>query len=330
MFTSALKLNGVILVYLHIYSPGITALSALTQLPCYLHIPKPPDQRLQALRLFHGRGHAYQGLTHITIDWLPPVVLITLFEPESDAAIEELSNSLRLILPECKSIQLQHRYETSGPVDVWWGEKLQQFHILENKLKFHINLGQSRNTGLFLDMKNGRQWVQANSKNKRILNLFAYTCGFSVAAIAGNATSVLNIDMSSPPLNTGRENHRLNKQSLDQVRFEKLDIFKSFGRIKKRGPFDLMICDPPTFQKGSVDIVRDYPKILRRLDQFMAPGSTLLLCLNAPELNRQFLIDHMSILAPRFKFIEEIKPPDVYVDAQNKGLTILSFTDPVS
>jgi 23S rRNA (cytosine1962-C5)-methyltransferase len=98
-----------------------------------------------------------------------------------------------------------------------------------------------------------------------------------VAAIAGGAQSVLNVDMSSAALNVGRENHRLNQQELTKVRFEKLNIFNSFSRFKKRGPFDLLVCDPPTLQKGSVDIVRDYPKILRRLNQFMAPNAMLVL-----------------------------------------------------
>jgi 23S rRNA (cytosine1962-C5)-methyltransferase len=174
-------------------------------------------------------------------------------------------------------------------------------------------------------MYNGRKWVQEHSKDKRVLNLFAYTCGFSVAAIAGKAKSVLNVDMSSTALNVGRDNHRLNQQSLEQVSFEKLNIFKSFGRLKKQGAFDLLICDPPTFQKGSVNIIRDYPKIMRHLSQFMAPESTLLLCLNAPQPGNNFIIEHMAQLAPNYTLVEKIKPPKVYVEADDKGLKILCF-----
>ena len=95
-------------------------------------------------------------------------------------------------IPACKSVQLQHRYELSGPIDIIRGDVIQQFTIQEDKLKFHIHLGQVRNTGLFLDMRNGRRWIQAHSNDKRVLNLFAYTCGFSVAAVAGNAKSVFS------------------------------------------------------------------------------------------------------------------------------------------
>lgn len=295
---------------------------SLTDISDYLLIPQDATQ---AQRLFHGRGHAYQGLHHVTVDWLPPVALITLFSPEPKAEIEAFADYLQSTLSECNSIQLQHRYLLSGPIDIIHGEEIQQLTINEGNLQFHISLGKARNAGLFLDMASGRQWVQQHSRDKRVLNLFAYTCGFSVAAIAGNAQSVVNVDMSSAALTVGRENHQLNQQSLDKVRFEKLNIFKSFGRFKKRGPFDLLICDPPTLQKGSVDIARDYPKILRRLDDFMADKATLLLCLNAPDLDRQFLIKLMTELAPRYTLIEDIKPPEVYVEAEGKGLKTLCF-----
>jgi len=290
------------------------------------HCLVPTDDTIkQAQRLFHGRGHAYKGLQHITVDWLPPVLLITLFSPESTQAIDKFTDELLIKIPECTSVMLQHRYKLKGPIDVIRGKDIQQLVVLENKLKYKLQLGKSRNTGLFLDIKNGRDWVQKNSKDKRILNLFSYTCGFSIAAISGDAQSVLNVDMSSAALNIGRENHRLNNQSLKCVKFEKLNILKSFGRLKKRGPFDLLICDPPTLQKGSVDIERDYPKIMRRLNEFMAPKSTLMLCLNAPELEHSFIIDHMKNLAPQYVFVKRIKPPDVYLDAEDKGLKVLIF-----
>ncbi|MEE9303131.1 MAG: class I SAM-dependent methyltransferase [Thiotrichaceae bacterium] len=305
-----------------IANPLMPDLSTLLRL---LQLPSNNEDQLQAQRLFHGRGHAYPGLHHVTIDWLSPVLLITLFASEPKEAIEILADELLKKLPSCTSVQLQHRYESSGPIDVIRGEAIQQYDILEGNLRFNISLGKNRNTGLFLDMRKGRQWVQQQSKGKRVLNLFAYTCGFSVAAIAGGATSVFNVDMSSAALKIGRDNHRLNQQELKQVSFEKLNIFKSFGRLKRRGPFDLLICDPPTFQRGSVDIERDYPKILRRLNQFMAPGATLMLCLNAPELGKDYLFQHMAELAPEYVFTEEIKAPEVYVEAEAKGLKILCF-----
>jgi len=304
----------------------IPLLDKITQQLCF---PQPPKNLNEAQRIFHGRGHAYAGLHHVSIDWLPPVALITLFAPEPADQINALADYLLKKLPQCKSVQLQHRDQLHGPVDIIRGKAIEQLTILEDGLRYQIHLGKARNTGLFLDMRNGRRWVREHCQNKRVLNLFAYTCGFSVAAIAGKAQSVVNIDMSSAALATGRQNHRLNKQALQNITFEKLNIFKSFGRLKKRGPFDLLICDPPTLQKGSVDIERDYPKIMRRLDEFMAPNATLLMCLNAPDLrgksSRDFMFEQMQKYAPKYRFVEEIKAPAVFVEAQDKGLKVFVY-----
>jgi 23S rRNA (cytosine1962-C5)-methyltransferase len=290
-----------------------------------IYKPKDKHELLQAQRLFHGRGHSFAGLEHLVIDWLPPVTLITLYKPEQIAEVHLLAEYLQSILPSCKSIQLQHRYQSAGPIEIIKGEQIQSCIILEGQNKFQISLGRARNIGLFLDMRNGRNWLEQHSQGKRVLNLFAYTCGFSIAAIAGGANSVLNIDMSSAALSVGRENHRLNNQDLSKVRFEKLNIFKSFGRFKKRGPFDILVCDPPTFQKGSVQIDRDYPKIMRRLNDFMADKSTLLLCLNAPDLDIDFIIDNMNLYAPNYVYEKTINPPKIYSESQQKGLKALLF-----
>lgn len=261
----------------------------------------------------------------MTVDWLPPVILIGLYAPEPALQIHTLAAGLRERFPHCESIQLQHRYHSAGRFELIWGRPVNALTVVEDGLRFGIRLGQCRNTGLFLDMGNGRRWVRRHSLDMRVLNLFAYTCGFSVAAVAGGARTVVNVDMSSAALSNGRENHRLNRQPLDAVHFEKLDIFKSFGRLRRRGPFNLLICDPPTRQKGSVDIVRDYPRILRRLDEFMAPASRLLLCLNAPGLGAEFLTTLMQELAPAYRLEESIPPPAEFAEAQGKGLKTLHY-----
>ena len=73
-----------------------------------------------------------------------------------------------------------------------------------------------------------------------------------------------------------------------------VDIFKSYNRLKKYGPYQLIICDPPSFQKGSVNIQRDYKKIISRIPQLASDGADLLLCLNSPELDEAFLLNEGS------------------------------------
>lgn len=278
-----------------------------------------------AQRLFHGRGHAWPGWEHINIDWYPPLALITLYAEAADGLLDELSGWLQ---QECaaQSVVVQHRCRAGAPFTLLAGEMPQQMPVSEDGLQYWLYLNRSQNTGLFLDMANGRRWVQQHSAGRRVLNLFAYTCAFSVAAIAGGAERVVNVDMSRAALANGRENHRLNEQDLGRVVFEGVDIFRSFGRLKKHGPYDLLISDPPTFQKGSVDIRRDYPKLLRRIPQLMKPGGDLLLCLNSPDLDDAFLMELVREHAPECEFSSRLPNPEVFAEAEpGKGLKVLHY-----
>jgi len=289
-------------------------------------------------RLFHGRGHAYTNLSHVNVDWLSPVILITLYKSVNNSWLIEQANALKALISTCSSVQVQRRYEKSSPTSLLLGEEVQTTKVSENGLYFNIELGKAQNTGLFLDMKNGRNWVKANAKDKNVLNLFAYTCAFSVMAIAGGATKVVNLDLSKSSLGKGRDNHRLNSQ-LDKVInadgkkvtnksviFEGLDIFKSNSRIKKHGKYDLLICDPPSFQKGSVDIEKDYAKIIRRIPQWMNDKAKIMLCLNSPDLDEHFLFDEVARECPQCIFEKRIENPSVFKEAhKGKGLKVLIF-----
>jgi len=289
-------------------------------------VPFQLPENSDVQRLFHGRGQLYEGFEHICIDWLSPVVLITLYKEVDETELRLLASKLASVIPEVRSVQVQYRYLQQGPIELLIGEDCTQTEVVENSLKYQITLGRAQNTGLFLDMKNGRQWVQQHAQDKRVLNLFSYTCGFSTAAIAGGAESVFNIDMSRVSLTQGRENHRLNQHDTSKVKFDAIDIFKSFGRIKKHGPYDLLICDPPSFQKGSVDIERDYKKIIKRLPDFMSSDGLVMLCLNSPDLGTDFLKQTVADECPSCHLVEELHPPEVFRNVEvDRGLKVLVY-----
>ena len=173
-------------------------------------VAKLPQTQLQ--RLFHGRGFRYADYTHINIDWLSSVVLIILYKEVDRVQLDDLSEELLAKLTEIgfdvKSIQVQFRCRDFAPTEILFGEEITALVGIENKLKYHIDLGTKQNYGIYMDMKNGREWLQENSQNKRVLNLFSYTCAFSNAAIEGGASQVVNLDMSKAALAVGRENHR--------------------------------------------------------------------------------------------------------------------------
>ena len=294
-----------------------------------------------AQRLFHGRGHNYKDLEHVNIDWLSPVILITLYQAVKPLWLMEQATVLKALIPACKSVQVQHRYEKFSPTQLLIGDEVVHTIVTEQGLQFHIDFGKAQNSGLFLDMANGRQWLRENAhgdptqappvqQGKSVLNLFAYTCAFSVAAIAGGANKVVNIDLSKASLSKGRENHQLNqlaKKDGKYIIFEGIDIFRSNSRIKKHGPYDILVCDPPSFQQGSVNIERDYAKIIRRIPQWMNAGAKLMLCLNSPDLDEDFLKAEVARVCPECQFEQKLDNPEVFKEAYaGKGLKVLIFT----
>ncbi len=277
-------------------------------------------------RLFHGRGQRWEGLEHLTCDWLQGQLIVSVFKDVDEAFLAQLIDGLQQLADtplwtekNGQCIVLQHRYADGAPSEVLVGELNARPVVEENGLKFQLDIGRNQNFGLFLDMRLGRDWVREHAEHKNVLNLFAYTCGFSVAAIAGGADHVVNVDMAKASLSKGRENHILNEHNVNQVRFLGHDIFKSWGKIKKAGPYDLIIIDPPSFQKGSFALTKDYAKILRRLPDLLAPQGEVLACVNSPMVTSEFLIEGMKVEAPALNFQYRLDNPPEFADIDNES-----------
>ncbi|MNF34261.1 Ribosomal RNA large subunit methyltransferase I [compost metagenome] len=284
-------------------------------------------------RIFHGRGRRWPGLEQVTVDWLQGVVLVSLFREAGEdelaalkAMLQTLSDSPAWQRSQAQALLLQHRYLLESTVELIWGEPVDECVVSEGGLRYKLDLGKKQNNGLFLDMRYGRDWVRSNAQGARVLNLFAYTCGFSVAAIEGGAEQVVNLDMASAALSRGRDNHRLNGHDLGRVSFLGHELFKSWGKVKKLGPYDLVIIDPPSFQKGSFTLTRDYQKILRRLPELLTEQGVVLACVNDPGIGPEFLIQGMAEEAPELKFEQRLENPPEFADIDpDAGLKAMVF-----
>ncbi len=280
---------------------------------------------IDSYRVFHGRGQTFPGLEFVTIDFFQPAILVTLFAEPTENWLDALLAKSRLLFNENQTALLvQRRYLAGAPSELCFGALPEQCYARRGHLQFSLHLAQQQNSGFFLDMEPGRTWLEQHAQGKRILNLFAYSCAFSVVAVAAGAELVVNVDMSSAALNLGRSNHQRN--SLDKARSEFLaeNILKSWGRIKKRGPYDLVIIDPPSYQKGSFIAEKDYAKVIRRLLELMPEGGLVLACLNSPELGEGFLRQVFTENCPAAEFVERLQPhkdfPDVDPEQQLKLL----------
>ncbi|RXK07989.1 class I SAM-dependent methyltransferase [Halarcobacter bivalviorum] len=258
-------------------------------------------------RIFHGRGNLYEGYSFLTIDSIDKLLFVVFFEEIEKKREEELFKLLNSIYEEYsfECLVLQRRYLNGGENEVLKGVLPREAVAWENGLKYQLNFS-NKNIGYFADMKNGREFISSVCEGKNVLNLFSYTCAFSVAAINAGAKQVVNVDMAKNALNTGRENHRINSLDSKKVKFLPFNILKSWSKIRKFAPYDIIIIDPPSFQKGSFAASKDYRKIIKKLDELAAENCIVLSCLNAPELDSSFIKELFHEEASSFRFIRKI------------------------
>ncbi len=264
------------------------------------------NKTVEIKRVFHGRGNFYSDFEYLTVDSLGDILFATFFEERSDEKdIIDILDEIASI-KDFKTFIVQKKYKNENLNEAIKGEIPSFATAIENGLKYKINFF-NKNIGIFLDMKNGREYLSSICRDKNVLNLFSYTCAFSVVAINAGASKVVNVDMAKGALTTGRENHHLNNLDTKKVKFMPYDILKSWSRIKKEAPYDIIIIDPPSFQKGSFAATKDYEKIIKRLIELASENCIVLSCLNAPELDTNFIKDIFSTYANEFKFEKRLE-----------------------
>ena len=283
----------------------------------------------QAERFFHGRGGLHPGCEHLSLDWYAPVWLLTSFAPLEEAALAAVGQALAarmqaLGLPLNWAVQWRQSGSARSETRLIAGQVPEPHTVQEQGARYLVHVLRGQNHGLFLDMACGRQWLRTHAQGRRVLNLFAYTCGFSVAALQGGATEVVNVDMAAGALAIGQQNHQLN--ALNGARFLAHDLFKSWGKVKRMGPYDMVVADPPSYQKGSFVAGKDYARVVRRLPELLSPGGLALLCLNAPEIPSRFLTALVAAEAPELRFVQRLDNPSVFADADpERALKVMLF-----
>ena len=261
------------------------------------------DSKEEFKRVFHGRGNFYEDYNYLTIDSIDKILFIVLFDQIEKELETQLLKMIKEVFNTSKyqTLVLQRRYLDKSPCEVLIGTLEEKNIAIENSIKYKISFT-NKNIGFFPDMKIGHEYISKIAKDKNVLNLFSYTCAFSLSAVKAGASKVVNVDMSKSALTIGRENHHLNNLNTSNVHFMPYNILKSWNRIKKQGPYDIIIIDPPSFQKGSFAASKDYEKIIKKLDSLANDECIVLSALNAPELDTNFIKNIFKEFAPTFKF----------------------------
>jgi len=261
--------------------------------------PLAGDDDTTAYRLVNSAG---DGLPGVTVDHYAGVLVVNLYDERAspDALLAALS-----ALPDTRAIYVKRRPRTAArlsaeetaalaPDTPAWGQRVDEVAAREHGLSYLIRPGAGLSAGLFLDMRDTRARVRALARGRAVLNLFAYTCAFGVAAAAGGAARVLNIDAARPALAWGQENYALNGLAADPYDFVYGDAFDWLARLARRaaqgGPtFDLVIADPPSYstvKSRRFTASRDYADLAAACARVAAPDGHLLLCANEARLPR--------------------------------------------
>lgn len=286
------------------------------------------DSGGEACRLLHGRGRCYPGWEQLCVDYFHPIILITLFEEHEIGPLQELLSLIKAFAEPAgvSGIAIQHRNRQDNPLEIVHGELPRKPVAIEAGLRYGLQLGGRQNSGFFLDMAEARRWVAGQASAKRVLNLFAYTCAFSVVARAAGAERVVNLDMSSAALRQGQQNHQRNGIN-NGVSYLAHDLFRSWGKLRRQGPFDLLIVDPPSRQPGSFVADQHYARVVSKLPGLCAPGAAVLLCLNSPHLESEFLLQTVREQAPQLEFRQRLGNPAAFEDVNPElNLKVMQFS----
>ncbi len=196
------------------------------------------------------------------------------------------------------------------------GAELQQHAVTEHGLKFIINLSDYLDTGLFLDHRNTRKMVFDTAKDKRVLNLFAYTGSFSVYAAAAGASKITTIDLSNTYLDWAKANFKLNKLHItNKYEFVQADVKAWLAVPPANAMYDIIILDPPTFSNSKrmddvLDIQRDYDTLLKQCLTILAPQGVIYFSTNF----RKFVMDEGAVYRSTVKNITHLSIPDDFKD----------------
>ena len=151
--------------------------------------------------------------------------------------------------------------------------------ILENGLRYFVDVVHGQKTGFYLDQRDNRSLVAEQARGRRVLNAFCYTGGFSIAALKGGATSVLSIDSSADALALGKRNAEANGIAGESCTWMEADIFKELRTLRDRNqPFDMIVLDPPKFAPTAAHAEkasRAYKDINLYAFKLLAPGGLL-------------------------------------------------------
>lgn len=268
--------------------------------------PSLPEQLAQPLQLALWRrwglerlGDAHRwvnelgdGLPGVVVDRYGDFAVLCVSTPDAAARAPELAQAL--VELGARGVYLKQRAradlrrlevrELASPTPLVGAPAPEPLRVREGEQWALVSLGDGLSTGLFVDQRDNRARVREWARGERVLNLFSYTCSFSVAAALGGATEVTSVDLAGRALERGRENFRANALDEQRHRFVRRDAVEWLRGAARRGErWGLVVIDPPSFAtvgQRSFSVTKDYAALLESAFQVTRPGGRILAVTN--------------------------------------------------
>ncbi len=240
-----------------------------------------------AFRLFNG---FYEGWPALVADVYGHTLVLHNYADipaEAEEAVEQAAAFYQEQLPWVNAVLVKARY--SGSDDLKRGALLSGMaadrFVLENGVWYRVDLRLNQDCSFYLDTRHLREWAKANLNGKAVLNTFAYTGSLGVAAKAGGASRVIQLDLSRAFLNIGKDSYLRNGFGVQPQDFIAADFWPQVSRLKRENArFDCVFVDPPLFSKtryGTVDLVGSGQALLNKVRPLINDGGTLVTINNA-------------------------------------------------
>jgi 23S rRNA (cytosine1962-C5)-methyltransferase len=256
----------------------------------------PPERRTTAFRLVNEEGDALPGLAvdvygdhlvaqiYVSDEWDKPGRKDRVLDALDALGFDGVYLKLR---PRQANLLVDTRRADLAPKDpVRGAPAAPEIVILEEGVPFAVRLGDGLSTGLFLDQRLNRRAVRSIARGARVLNLFAYTCGFSIVAALGGARSSVSVDASLAALERGRAGFEVAGLEVGKDHaFVAEDVFAWLAReARRKGErFDLAVVDPPSYsstKKRRFVVESDYGELVAATAEVIAPGGRIVACCN--------------------------------------------------
>lgn len=234
----------------------------------------------------------YEGRWAVVQEYAPPASIDPAKAARRLAAVMALTPEVLGLAPDAVFLKVRERGK-GGEKYGKFGEAGAMHEVREGAARLLVNFTDHLDTGLFLDHRPARFWIQEHSKGVRFLNLFAYTGVATVHAALGGAATTTTVDLSRTYLDWAASNLRANGFDIGPAhRLKQADCLAWLR--EDQAQYDLIFMDPPVFSNskrmdGVLDVQRDHPWMVAECMRLLAPGGTLLFSNNL----RGFVLDPM-------------------------------------